>query len=244
VWDVVYAKDLRTMDSQVFFPTMSGDEVTLTASDGTQWSLHVASGRGAFVAGVGAVLQGQDVQLDQALYAYAGLRFVVLCPSLPGWSASRDTAVQVRFSGVVTNYTELGATAYTSPAGWGYGPGNNNTTTRLRFPGEASSGSDVNWADTTNVSQVAFRGSEESSVESWVLATVVYGASFNYRGGLYLRTADTAWPAIEDMRPAGATSDGTGHTTPLKVGFYVGSTSDVATYTATGIRVLQKDRPS
>lgn len=249
LWDIIYDKDLRLLDTQVIDGTPTSLEqhyTVVTASDGVQWALHGATASAKIEYGVGIRVWVQQQQQPAAFNAYGGARLTVLCDTLPGWNPARRTAVQVRVAGIIQPGCEFGATSY-GGAGWGYGPGLNNASVRVRRT-PSTNLIQVNWVSLSRAEPTVLERGKlvDEDADRWVLAMVADPSTAPVRReGFYYDGSELedGWPALEDMHPVSSAIEGVAGT-PFHVGFYAGTANGsipTAAWAATHIRILQRD---
>jgi hypothetical protein len=241
-WTTLYERDLRALPTQAI--SGSGGYTSFTM-DGVRWTFHHSSSTAAQVNGTGVTLtitSGRQLSIGQN--AYAGLRLCVVASELPGFDSTKQTACLVRFSGVADVGKEFGATCWSGAEQWGYGPGNNNCTTKIvRVTGNTmyvkyATPNMASWDQVTN--SVAVAATAEQSAD-WTTASVFEaGTAPSACQGYALRDGGLSFPVLESMLVAGAFQETGSRYGARHMGFYMGTVSGTKTLNATHIKVMQK----
>jgi hypothetical protein len=249
-WTTLYDKDLRTLPNQTVSASMSNTFANFTA-DGQPWCFHGCTASLMIVNGQGMVGTVNDDARDGS--GYSGLHVSMKLYQMAGYDVAKETAVQVRFSDLVSGAAIGGASVWCSPSEvWGYGPGDEAAIERWyeapynvsRFGGPGSTGADVSQISSPVAeyySTIAFAVSQLPTART---NPAMSNGKTNYRAGYFKRGASpTVWPSMESMTPNGGTAGRTDISVDaLKMGWYAGVKpfGTNKTITATHIRVLQR----
>jgi hypothetical protein len=246
-WSVLYDKDLRTLPDQTVSATMASSYLNFTA-DGQPWCFHGAAGSLMIVNGQGMVGVTDDDTTTNG--AYQGLHVSMKIYQMAGYDVTKETAVQVRFSNLISGAATGGASVWCSPSEkWGYGPGDEVALQRWyggawsRF---SSLGVELNMAQAPQPATESY-STIVLAVSQMPIDRLQPGSTngkTNYRAGYFKRNASpTDWPSMESMTPNGGSTGRTDiNVNALKMGWFAGSApyGTNKTITATHIRVLQR----
>jgi hypothetical protein len=251
-WSTLYEKDLRTLSSQPIRPMLTSEYLAFTL-DSQPWYFHGSAGSLGVSSGQGLVCSAQYGFSGGNWYA--GLHVGIRVYEMAGYDPNKETAVQVRFGGpYLSGNAHVGATHWSGPEQWGYGPGNHQSTTRYNATNyivDYRGAGAMAIPDSTPVNGVS-----ETDISTWVFgaSTQPYSTGWgrrhdrNHKFGYYRRHwGGTMLPPMESMVPVG-TWNGSQQAEDHrhKLGFYVGAASDtnnIVSSRVTHIRILQRAIP-